>query len=332
MRALSRPLFASLLLLVSGTLAQAPSSSPTTCLKHTIVATVLDRDGNPVIDLDKTNFELESKPSLKIAKVERPNHLPRIILVADVSTTRSGPQNMAVVGALAGGFLRAAPADARLAMLTFGGQKTDRFDFSAPKEVIAHTIDEISGGAARLSGKGRPLFDSLADAIKMFGTPLPGDSIFLIISGPNFQSQTDLPSVKKLLLQSGVRVFLIGLFYIPPNFEAIGRDEVLGLSRDTGGVSVEPISLIGHWTPHGRVEDGHWDVPIQGMADAELIGRHMYTLVASGYQIEIETNHSSDVPVKLKVKVVAGDGKRLSKARVAYPYELLPCGETEMAK
>ena len=216
-------------------------------------------------------------------------------------------------------------------MLTFGGQKTDRFDFSASKEVISRAVDEVASGGPRPSEKGGQLFDSLADGIKMFGKSLPGDSIFLI-SGPDFQSQIDVRSVKKLLMERGVRVFLIGLFYIPPNSVAMGRDEMLRLSRDTGGVTVEPISLIGYWTPRASVQDGHWDLTSKGLADAESLGRHMYAVFASGYQIEIETNQSTDVPIKLKLKLVANDGKRLANAQVAYPYELLPCAAAELIK
>jgi hypothetical protein len=148
--------------------------------------------------------------------------------------------------------------------------------------------------------------------------PQPSDTIFLISDGGDNLSRTRLSVIRIALLERGLRVYSL----IPSNRpfpteeERLGFDELLNLSRDTGG---RPMPL------ENPSPSGHWDHSSKALALREDMGRHMYALAASGYELEIEMDRPIERPVPLKLKILASDGKELRNLQPLYPHELMPC-------
>lgn len=224
---------------------------------------------------------------------------------------------LGVIAALARGFVNAAPAQAPLALVTFSDRVKERLDFSAPKEVLQQKLLTISQEPPSTPGGRTALMDTLTEATAMFGTPQSGDMIFLISDGGDNLSHARFSSVKKLLLERGMRLFS----FIPFNQEfpteevRIGPGALTDLTNDTGGRSMT----------FERLSRSGWDNSPDALARDNEMGKYMYVLAASSYDLKIELDREIKSPIALKLRMVGADGKELRNLQLLYPRELMPC-------
>ncbi len=222
-----------------------------------------------------------------------------------------------VIAALARGFVSAAPAQAPLALVTLADRVKERLDFSTPKEVLLQKLLAISQEPPSTPGGRTALMDALTEATAMFGTPQSGDVIFLISDGGDNVSHTRISSVKKLLLERGVRLFsFIPLNQIFPTEEVrIGPEALTDLTNNTGG---RPMTFE-------RLSRSGWDNSPDALARDSEMGNYMYVLAASSYDLKIEVGREIKSPIALKLKMVGSDGKEVRNLQLLYPRELMPC-------
>jgi Mg-chelatase subunit ChlD len=271
-----------------------------------------------VATLDQSNFHIESKSStLKIVGAAARHRAPRALLLVDLSGSMRSDGELGVIAALARGFVNAAPAQAPLALVTFSDRVKERLDFSAPKEVLQQKLLTISQEPPSTPGGRTALMDTLTEATAMFGTPQSGDMIFLISDGGDNLSHARFSSVKKLLLERGMRLFS----FIPFNQEfpteevRIGPGALTDLTNDTGGRSMT----------FERLSRSGWDNSPDALARDNEMGKYMYVLAASSYDLKIELDREIKSPIALKLRMVGADGKELRNLQLLYPRELMPC-------
>ncbi|MGC2194196.1 MAG: vWA domain-containing protein [Terriglobales bacterium] len=321
-RHLGQGLLLAITVLFTRSLSAQTSSLPAdNCSRRTVVVTVSDQNG-PVMNLDKSNFLLESKSltlNVVAARVRRP--APRAIVVLDLSGSMREPGKLPAISSLARGFLDAAPSRAPLALLTFADRVKDRLDFSGPREAIVHRLEEISREPDQTHGGMTALFDALNEAIPMFGVPQTGDVIFLISDGGDNRSHTHARKIRRLLLEHGIRLFSFIPFEMafPMEDVELGLESLVSLSHIAGGRSMTLEELS---------RGGGWDNSPEALARDREMGKYMYVLAASSYELDVELDRVIQKS-PLKLKIVGPEGKELHNVQSLYPHELMPCLQLE---
>jgi hypothetical protein len=308
---------AALLLLATQAAAQLNPSAAENCSRRTVVVTVSDKEG-PVMTLGRSNFLIESKSSaLKIVAAAPRHRPPRAILLIDLSGSMRTEGQLVVIAALARGFVDAAPPQSPLALMTFADRVKERFDFSMPKDVLLQKLQAISQEPPSTPGGRTALLDTLTEASHMFGASQAGDVIFLISDGGDNVSHARMSTVKKLLLEQGVRLYSFITFdqIFPTEEVNICTEDLTNLSNNTGG---RPMTFE-------RLSRSGWDNSPDALARDSDMGRYMYVLAASSYDLELEMDGGIKSPIALKLKMVSSNGKELRNLQLLYPGEVMPC-------
>jgi hypothetical protein len=218
----------SCLLCATAGLTQAVPVGPDTCARAKVLVTVVDSDGTPDLRLTAANFRAESKGFVfKVAAAKLQKTPPRAMLILDFSSSmRTAPGKWRVVEAVSLGLVEAASRADPLAFVTFDENVINSFGFSTPKEMLTEAIEQLKGHADRKLRR-TALFDAVYSTIDSFGSPQPGDTIFLVTDGGDNRSRRTLPEIQNLLVQKQVRVFT-ALFVdgAPPTPEELRGREV----------------------------------------------------------------------------------------------------------
>ncbi len=307
--------------LVALSAAQSTPASLGQCERRTLVVTVSDKTG-PVMNLDKSNFLVESKSGkLNVVAARVRRTAPRVIVVIDLSGSMSERSKRPVITSLAQGFLEAAPPKAPLGLVTFNHKVKDRMDFSTPRETIIQKLEEIGGKHAKIPLARTALFDALNEVVQMFGEPQSGDFIFLISDGSDNSSHVRSVTVKEQLLEHGVRLYSFAPIENMFQLEVVRTyaNDLDDLARETGGrsMTMENLSSTLEWKNSPEV-----------LARDREMGKYMYVLATSSYELDVESDRA--VPGSpLKLNLVGPDGKQLHDMYSLYPHELTPCLQPE---
>jgi Ca-activated chloride channel family protein len=197
-----------------------------------VFATVLDRDGSPVADLNKNDFEvLEDGVPQTIAVFDRESELPlNIILAVDtsLSTRKDLPLELASARRFCHDIIR--PQD-RLAVYRFDENVSEVVPFTSDLKEIDRGLDRMRSGAAT----------SLFDAVYLAGEALAGrrgrKALVIITDGGDTTSQSSYQDALRSAIQSEALVYSI---IIVPIEASAGRDiggehSLIQFARDTGG-------------------------------------------------------------------------------------------------
>lgn len=203
---------------------------------------VIDSKGRAVRDLAKDNFSvlLDGKPATVVGA--RYNLAPRrIVALLDLSASMEGEPSRAkwhVATEAVKDLLSQTPADGSIALVTFGGNTRDIFDFSRGRDAIGKWLSENIDRPPKFKDRRTALFDALSEGLKLLGAVQPGDVIYAITDGGDNASQTSARQVKAALLRSDIRLFAF-LLADPESRhslpEAEGENTFLELVRDSGG-------------------------------------------------------------------------------------------------
>jgi VWA domain-containing protein len=297
--------------------AQTASQSGDGCLHRTLLVSVSDKSG-PVMNLDKGNFLLGAK-SLTVRSVKARRRPPRALILFDLSLSMTGsPGKLPLMVALARGFIDAVPPQASIALMTFKNRIKDQLDFSTPRDVIMEKLEELSRESQKERAGRTALFDALIEAVDLFGRPQPDDIIFLISDGGDNCNHARASTAKKRLLETGVRLYAFAPVegFFPDEEVNIGPSSVAFLTQQTGGRSMTLTSIS---------RAGDWDNSADGLARDREMGKYMYVLAASSYEVEIGLEHAIEKPYPLKLKLVSSDGKEMFNLHALYPREIMPC-------
>jgi hypothetical protein len=228
-----------ILLAVCGILASAQSAPAPSA--SSLLVNVLDRNGSAVRDLGKDNFRVRvnGRPAalLQASYSLAPR---RIVVLLDMSGSMAGePDNKKwwIAREALEDLLAETPSDVSIALLTFSDHVRDVFDFSQKRTSMAVWLKqgESHGGDDRVRGR-TAIFDALLAATKMLGSARPGDAIYVITDGGDNSSRLLATNIRKLLLQSGIRLFVF-LFAEQrwPGETQSGTDSLMEIARATGG-------------------------------------------------------------------------------------------------
>lgn len=221
-------------ILASAQSAPAPSAS-------LLLANVLDRNGMAVRDLTKDSFQIKVNGRRATLLDASYNLAPRrIVVLLDMSASMAGepdPTKWRIASEALQDLLTETPTDVSIALLTFSDHVHDVFDFSQNRTSMAAWLNEEASrhGDNRIRG-GTALFDAVLEATKILGSTRSGDTIYAVTDGGDNCSHTSGTAARKLLLESGIRLFAF-LFAEPAPFPEMraGTESLKEISRATGG-------------------------------------------------------------------------------------------------
>lgn len=287
--------FSLIVLITSGLFAQ-------TCTTYAIVDPFDGKTNRGIDDLKAADFEARAggHPLPIVGVTQSLNNRVLVLLQLSNSAEKQEMQNEA---RKIGDLVRYAPAGRAIAFGVFAEKAVISSDFSTDPQKRAAAIDDVVARAAELAGKTSALYDSLHEAIGVFGPRQPGDTILLMSDGKDITSKRNPGDLEKEFLANGVRLLVV-IEAIPTMGAkttmrgtrfALPTPELKSLSTRTGGA-------------YKYFETG-------GMLD----------FAWAGYMLGLQIPNSWDKPKDWQIQVKDSMGKVDKKAMVYAPAKLAPC-------
>jgi hypothetical protein len=286
------------------------------CRQRKVVVNVRDKGGVLVAGLQPDIFRLSvSHQPLKVISSAVDASPRRVVILLHASRGVAGtPKAWDESRRLAENLVHSAPRT-RFALVLFASEiipMTTGFD-TTDEQMLAQlrglpdTMDLLKRGRP-----GSALRDAIFHAADFFGTPIPGDAIYLITDGVDKGSHTDIDAVRRELISRGIRLFSLILvsesnfFY---SIEADGISQMNNLSRDTGG-----------WTVDDRLAyAGSQDAHLEHALD------ELYDQISRFYLLKIEEAAPRHKASKQELTVVDQTGERQKDLSLHYPHEVEAC-------
>jgi hypothetical protein len=193
----------------------------------------------------------------------------------------------------------------------------------------------IQGNRSEASGNppalGRTaLFDALARALQLFGSPHVGDAIYLMTDGGENSSHSTESEVETAAANSGVRLYAV---FMPVPLESRSRtraesegpEVIAHLTARTGGqfVTVPVQPPASGWIGRGSLDISKFP---QSDRDALIWASHGFAqAIDQFYRLQLQLPTPLDKPRDLKLEIVDGSGTREKSLHVIYPQQLVPC-------
>lgn len=300
------------------------------CLKRAVVVNVRDGDGRFVTGLPPASFRssLQRQPVKFLASKQEAGQY-RIVLLLDVSASISqSSSTWSLLQRVAGDFLSSPPRNAQVATAFFASKIDPVFDFSHSSaqmlEALGATQD--ARGVVAKGERQTALFDSIRDAMHVFGDLGPGDVIFAITDGHDNASKTSQGDVKKELEARSVRFFA---FYLT-QFNMPIKDGVPGavVLRDVALASGGAVLDI----PDQNETTILYDSSPKGREAMRVQLSYLYDMMSRYYRLEMQLPSALARATNWNLDIVDERGKTRKDVELFYPRQLASCAMLSAAK
>jgi VWFA-related protein len=285
----------------------APAKTPTiktTVELVTVPLTALNKRGQPVIDLNKEDFQVfEDGVEQTVTHFERETSTPlRVGLVVDTSNSARPklPYEKEAASEFIFQVLRNGGTKNQVFLQTFDASSSIIQDFTNDPDVLNEKAQDLK------SGGGKALYDAIYSACrdKMFksGTPEDMRRILIVLSdGLDVQSQHTLDQAVSMARMAETMIYTVGTASY--GFSNTGDKLLEDISEETGGFASFPMretpgtDLESGYLSHGQigetsqnkglgVETGKFSAErLMHLADAlEAIGRNLDEQYTLGYR------------------------------------------------
>jgi VWA domain-containing protein len=298
------------ILVLLGLIACASAAHPRTadsCLNRSVVVSVTDKKGNPVLNLQAANFRGQAGgEEITIVSAEPAPAPRRIVILMD--TSGSMLENLPVAKNVVLDVLSAAPPQAKIAFMTFAEKVDVKVDFTGSRVQIADALKSLT------PRKRTALNDALIAGLRWLDSPGPDDLVFLITDAGNNVGKTTDKQLRQALRAANVRV----LTFMFSEREPVTPEEVFGepdlsyLIHETGGTVAAYDS---GWLKGAKPDQLQLAVNM-------LLAQAVYA-----YRLGIRLTAPIDTPKRWGLKVV-NVPEKIKGPRIAYPDELMPCTNT----
>jgi hypothetical protein len=198
------------------------------------------------------------------------------------------------------------PAGRPIAYGVFAEEAFISNDFSDDPQKRSAAMDEILAQAAHLPARDTALYDSLHQAIAVFGAHRPGDTIVLMTDGQDYKSKHSPTDLTKELTANGIRLLVV----VEPKAKPVGRDFAQHARESDRALRVMAASSGGAYSSnYGRTLEFAW----------------------AGYLLGIQTPAALDKPKEWKLQIKNTKGEIDKNALVYSPWKLPPCVATTTA-
>ena len=285
----------------------------TTIAQAQIIINVVDREGMPITELMQSDFRVQVNGKAAQAQIQHVEIAsPRIAILLDASASVTTLQRNWTIARAVAEHLTYRGRSSRISLIVFAGRIQTILDFSrTPEEILSYLDSLKDSGKVLAAGADRrtALLDTLNHACTLFGSPLPGDSLFVITDGGDTRSSVKQFDVERALVSHGIRFF--GLTLPAGTFvtdeERSGRSMLERFAEVSGGRTIE-------------IAD---DVSEQGRAKLTAILDNIYQNVRFCYRLDLP-HMEPYKSCRLKIEVLDRKGKRRGDLKLAYPRDV-PC-------
>ncbi len=287
----------------------APALLAQNCTTYVVVDPFNAKTGHGIDDLTAERFQaLMGNASLPVVSATQ-SFSNRVLVLAETTGSADNKDVEELVRGIAAK-ARFAPAGRPIAFGAFAEETIISKEFFADPEKRWPAIQEVLAQSARLPGKYASLFDSLHQAIAVFGPHQPGDTILILTDGRDNKSKRNLNDMEKEFAASGTRLLVV----VRPKFTLTGifgdfkrqhdREENLSLkilSSSTGGAYT------------GFRNDSFLE------------------FAWAGYLLGIQVPATLEKPKEWKLQIKDSNGKVDKNAFLYSPWKLTPCGPVATA-
>jgi von Willebrand factor type A domain len=237
-------LFGSFSCLLAFLCASSTRAQDSACLRREVPVSFSDNKSNPIVEAQAQNLRAEIHGnSAHIVSLSPPDHSHRMVLLIDASGSMLA--KWAIATSLAEHLAEERPSLISLALYVYGDKAGDQVEFSDGSDQVLRHLRSIQSDPSypdkHVHGL-TPTNDAVLKALKMFGTPQPGDAIFLITDGGGDNaSHNGTAAVLSALIAHGVR--LISCVFPDPVMkpaEMTPTDPLALSSAQTGGFVFQP--------------------------------------------------------------------------------------------
>lgn len=277
------------------------------CTSYVVVGAFDRGSGDDIDNLRPDDFQARMNgANLPVVSVAQNFSTRLLILVETDGTQREKIEDVVnLVTRLAGQMPQGKP----VAFGAFASRAIFTKNFNVDAEERSTAINEIREESSSL-GKNVSLFDSLHQALAMFGEHRPGDTILLIGDPYDDNSRHSASDIEKELLHSGTRLLVML------------REHLSRVSRDF------------LWKSHEREKQFFSDMTARtGGAYTEFNAHFLATFAWRGYMLGLQLPDNVSKPHKWKLQFRGGAAESYRKPVLYYPEKLNPCasGSSERA-
>jgi len=327
-------------------LAAAPvRAQDNACRRQSLMASVIDAQGTPVPGLSRANFSarFRGKP-VNITFAELDTHTRRIVILLDASGSMLAERWKPALDAVED-VLTKVPARIPIALSVFSDKAESKISFSQGRAAIAAELVVLRGGRKALpKGKRQTaLWDSVLDALEMFGTPHLGDIIYAITDGEDKESRHGSRFVEQTLSYSGIRLFAFLDLVRPQGDVGIRLMDKPGPYTSQIGDLREAVQttsgFLVHYGGDRPAIDPRTDPDVlfaqqeaTMKAERHLFPREaldaLYRQMEVFYRLDVELPEAVDKPRDWDLKL-EGSGESKKVWNLVYPRKLMPCAAAD---
>ena len=286
----------------------APAVLAQNCTTYVLVEPFNTKTGRGMDGLTAESFQaLLGNASLPVVSATQ-SFNNRVLVLTESSGSADNKEVEALVRGIAAK-ARTAPSGRPIAFGAFAEETIIGKEFLTDPKKRSSAIDEVLAQAARLPGKYASLFDSLHQAIGVFGPHQPGDTILLLTDGHDNKSKRNLNDMEKEFAASGTRLLVV----IRPKFT--------------------PTGVYADFRQHAREENLSLKILSSSTGGAYTGFRNdrFLEFAWSGYLLGIQAPATLDKPKEWKLQIKNSNGKIDKDAFLDSPRKLTPCGPVTAA-
>lgn len=291
------------------------------CMERTIPVSLSTIDGAPAPRLNASNLlgSYRSK-SVVIKSVQIEEHRPRVILLVDTSGSMrfEGTGNAEFAEAV----LSKLPPDMEVGLAFFSTKTVPMSPPTKDHAKLWFLLEALRRGDYGNEGL-TALRSAVVDAVKMFGTPIFGDSVYLISDGGDNHSRAQNSDVAATLGRSGTRLF--ALMTISDEIGLRGRTTeeldapsmLLALVRANGGTLVPKPGTTGVVSDLREKKGKEPQL-------AKEVSQQIDQLL-NFYRVDVVLPEPMDKPRKWTLSIEGFDKTTSRKLELHYPTTFVPC-------
>ena len=298
------------------------SAAQSSCLDRTVPVSLTERDLTPPPQLAAANLKGTVKgKAVTVKLLQTPRSLPRMIFLID--TSGSMYKSGTATADIAEGILSKLPAEVEVGLAFFNDNATA---VSYPRKDRTKVTSAIEALRTGHQTKGRSaIWSAIAESVKMFGTPRPGDSIYLISDGGDNKSKIYESDMEELLGRSGIRLFATFLgqpvgIRIRNLEESAGPENLYAAARSTGGSLITDGESLGISEEGASLINKNGKPTILGLEIVRQL-QQVFTV----YLVEIGLPEPINKPQDWKLELALPNESDANKLDLLYPKKLYQC-------
>jgi hypothetical protein len=286
----------------------APAVLAQNCTTYVLIEPFNTKTGHGIDGLKAESFQaLMGNASLPVVSATQ-DFNNRVLVLTESSGSADNKEVSMLVRAIADK-ARKAPTGRPIAFGAFAEEAVIGKEFLTDPQKRSSAIDEVLAQAARLPGKYVSLFDSLHQAIAVFGPHQPGDTILVLTDGHDNKSKRNLHDMEREFAASGTRLLVV----IRPKFA--------------------PTGVYADFRQHAREENLSLKILSSrtGGAYTGFKNDRFLEFAWAGYLLGIQAPAALDKPKDWKLQVKNSTGKADKNVVLYSPWQLTPCGPVTTA-